>query len=259
MKALKGFANLKFFGIVANTTAAYTPAAQGTALVGARSCSGGDTRNEYKIPGDDGIYAQGSDYESTALKINVNELELEYLGTLTGATYANSVLSEAELDAAPEVALSFSALDNAGGYRLFQYFNCKLVSYKVDLKAKLDTGNDVNQYELNFICIGRLLDKLVRATTHVAAGAAITWLDTILGAVKYTVTYNKGTGTSGDDPAVVSHCAGEQVITVANPYVKTDKTFTGWLSNLDGTPTYDESHAFTMPAANVTLTAQWTA
>lgn len=258
-KALKGFADLKYFTITTNTAASYVPAANGTALIGARSCSGGDTRKDYKIPGDNGIYRQGSDYESTSLKINVNEMELADLGIMLGATFADTVLSETELDAAPELALSFSALDIDYGYRLFQYFNCKLTSYKVDIKAKLDTGTDVNQYELNFICIGRLLDGLVRATKHVAINEAITWLDTILGATKYTVTYGKGTGTSGTDPAVVSHTVGEQVITLANPYLKTDNHFTGWLSNGAGTPTYDESHAFTMPAANITLTAQWAA
>jgi len=257
--ALKGFANFRRFAITTNTAASYVPAATGTLYVGARTLTPTDARNEYEIPGDDTTYAQGSDYKNTALKVTVNEVTLEELAALIGATYADGVLSEYESDTAPECALSFSALRVDGGYRLYQYFNCKLSSQVVALKAKLDTGNEVNTYELNFVCTGRKLDGLVRQTKDVASGAAITWLETIVGAVKYTVTYDKGTGTSGTDPDVVSYTVGEQVITLDNPYLKTDKTFTGWLSSGAGTPTYDESHMFLMPAANITLTAQWTA
>lgn len=258
--ALKGFANFRVFPITTNTSSSYVPEATGSLFVGARSLTPTDNRNEYEIPGDDTTYAQGSDYKSTALKVTVNEATLTQIAAMTGATLTEGgVLMEYEADTAPELALSFSALRVDGGYRLYQYFNAKLSSHVVALKAKLDNGNEVSQYELNFVCKGRLLDKLVRATEDIASGAAMTWLETILGAVKYTVTYDKGTGTSGTDPDVVYYTAGQQVITLANPYLKTDQTFTGWLSSGAGTPTYDESHAFIMPAANITLTAQWTA
>lgn len=185
-KALKGFGNVKYFTLTANTAAAYTPMNPGKALgVGARSCTAGDTRNEYKIPGDDGIYDQGSEYESTELQIAVNEMPLEVLSDLTGAEYddATSVMSEGELDNAPEVALSFSGLRADGGYRLYQYLCCKLTGYKVDLKARLDNGNDVSQYQLTFLCLGRAADKKVRLTKDVdkpTSGAIdLTWLNTV--------------------------------------------------------------------------------
>ena len=185
-KALKGFGNVKYFPLTANTSAAYTPTNPGSALgVGARSCTASDTRNEYKIPGDDGIYDQGSEYESTELQISVNEMPLEVLAALTGADYDDltDVMSEGELDNAPEVALSFSGLRSDGGYRLYQYLCCKLTSYKADLKARLDNGNDVSQYQLTFLCLGRTADKKVRLTRDVdkpVGGAAdLTWLNTV--------------------------------------------------------------------------------
>ena len=96
-KALKGFGNVKYFPLTANTAAAYTPANPGSALgVGARSCTASDTRNEYKIPGDDGIYDQGSEYESTELQISVNEMPLEALAALINVSRLMAAIKAAK-------------------------------------------------------------------------------------------------------------------------------------------------------------------
>lgn len=184
-KGLKGFANLRFFTLT-QTPTTYTPG-MGKQLVGARSCTVEDARNEYKIPGDDGIYAQGSDYESTTLTIGVNEISLADLGAMTGATYSESPdeLTESDLDNAPELALSFSALMIDGGYRMYQYFNAKLINYKADLRAKLDTGNEVNQYQLTFLCTARQAlaagetKHAIRKTKDAQDATGLTWLETI--------------------------------------------------------------------------------
>jgi phi13 family phage major tail protein len=255
--ALKGFANLKYFPHVTNTKAAYVVAAQGVALIGARSCSPADTKTPYKIPGDDGYYKTGSDWTDTKLTIVVNEMELANIAAFSGSTYADGVLSEFEPDQAPHVALSYSALLSNGGYRLYQYFDAQLQSIKADHKTKTENGQDVNTYTLEFLCVGRLLDRRVRATKDVAAGAAITWLDTILGMVKYSVTYAGGVGATGDAPVRADLCAGETFITADNPFTLTGKTFLGWSDGAGHT--YDEGHAVTMGAADLTLTATWSA
>lgn len=183
---LKGFANLGFFPVTKNDAENYTVGPR-VPLIGARTCTTEDTRNEYKIPGDDGIYAQGSDYESTTLTIGVNEMQLKDLAVLTGADFSSvpGEMSESELDSAPEVALTFSALTIDGGYRMYRYYNAKLVKYKVDLKAKLDTGNEVNQYELTFICTARKgkaegeNKPKVRVTHDAAEASGLTWLNTV--------------------------------------------------------------------------------
>jgi phi13 family phage major tail protein len=252
--ALKGFSNLKYFPHTTNTLASYVVAATGIRLVGTRSCSPVDNKASFKIPGDDGYYKTGSDWTDTTLSIVVNEMELANIAALAGATFADGVLSEFETDQAPHVALSFSALLSNGGYRLYQYFDAQLQSVKADHKAVKENTNDVNTYALEFLCVGRQLDRRVRAIKDVAEGAAITWLDTIVGTVKYTVTYAAGEGATGDAPVQAALCVGETLITAANTFVKTGKTFLGWS---DGTNTYDESHAVTMPAAAVTLTATW--
>lgn len=185
-KGLKGFANLRYFPITKDDGTNYTPE-DGVLLTGARQCTVEDTRNEYKIPGDDGIYAQGSDYESTTLTININEMGLEDIAALTGAEYGTEPeeLSESDLDQAPQVALSFSALMIDGGYRMYQYFNAKLINYKADLRAKLDTGNEVNQYQLTFLCSARetLADqekrRAIRKTKDIKDATGLDWLESI--------------------------------------------------------------------------------
>lgn len=183
--ALRGFANLSFFPVTKDTVTEYT-ATPKTPLIGARSCTTEDTRNEFKIPGDDGIYEQGSDYESTTLTIGVNEMQLKDLSTLIGADFeaVPGELNESEIDNAPAVALTYSALNIDGGYRMYRYYNAKLTAYRVDLRAKLDTGNEVNQYQLTFLCSARQAPgtnnkKLVRTTKDAEDATGLTWLDTI--------------------------------------------------------------------------------
>lgn len=185
-KGLKGFSNFRYFPITKDDGKDYTP---GTAvlLVGARQCTVEDTRNDYKIPGDDGIYDQGSDYESTLLTVNINEMTLQDLAAMTGATYDSTPaeLSESDLDQAPQLGLTFAALMLGGGYRLYRYYNAKLVGYKADLRAKLDTGNEVNQYQLTFLCIARKTlgasetKYMIRTTKDIDSATGLTWLETI--------------------------------------------------------------------------------
>ena len=71
-------------------------------------------------------------------------------------------------------------------------------------------------------------------------------------AVTYSVTYNLN-GGQGSVPASGKYEPGRSVQIPTAP-TREGFTFTGWS---DGTSTYQPGQSFTMPAANVTLTAQW--
>lgn len=177
-KYLKGFSAFSYFPVTEDTTAAYT-ATPKTPLVGAQSLSPSDTRNDFKIDADDGVYDQGSDYDSTELVVTVAEMALENLAELTGATYdeTEQVMTEKDVDIAPPVALTFRALLSNGGYRLYKYYACKLTGYKVSHKTR---GSDsAATYELTFKAAGRGMDGFVRDTKDIALGDPQTWLDTI--------------------------------------------------------------------------------
>lgn len=180
-KVLKGFANLSSFPVSKNDATNY---AVGTkqAHTGAQSLTQADTRQEYTIPGDDGVVATGSDYQGTQLVVTVAETELPALAAITGADFDDDAkeYTDAELDTAPELALTFSGLLEDGGYRLFRYYACKLISYKVDLNTKT-TNQTGSSYQLTFNCYGRKCDqkKNIRAFKDVEKDGVITWLDTI--------------------------------------------------------------------------------
>ena len=183
-KALKGFADLRYFPVTKNDEANYT-VGEKAAVPGAQECTKADTRNDYSIAADDETYDEGSDYQSTELKITVAEMKLKDLAVLSGAKYDTSKqeMTETSLDRAPDVALGFSGLMLGGGKRLFQYYCAKLTDYKVDLSTK-GQGNGIKSVELTFKCRGRACDKAVRTTKDVAAPlegsmANVTWLDTV--------------------------------------------------------------------------------
>ena len=72
----------------------------------------------------------------------------------------------------------------------------------------------------------------------------------------YSVTYNLG-GGSGTTPTQANTNYGASFTTAASTgFAKTGYTFAGWN---DGISTYAAGATYTMPASNVTLTAQWTA
>ena len=72
----------------------------------------------------------------------------------------------------------------------------------------------------------------------------------------YTVTYNYNGGTSSCADAN-KYAAGTSVTVCSTPPEKAGSTFQGWLGD-NNIGTKAAGSTFTMPAANVTLTAQWT-
>ena len=72
----------------------------------------------------------------------------------------------------------------------------------------------------------------------------------------YTVTYNYN-GGSGSCADANKYAAGTSVTVCSTPPTKAGSTFQGWLGD-NNIGTKAEGSTFTMPAADVTLTAQWT-
>ena len=178
---LKGFSNFGFIPVVTNSASAYSATGEVERLVGAQSCSVDDQRTDFTINGDDGIYDSGSEWTNSTLTVTVAEMTLEQLAALTGATIneESDEMEECTLDAAPDVALTFSALRRDGGYRLYRYYIAKLTKYKVTHNTKGQNSGENQNYELTFLCSPRLVDSKIRATKEVAKGDALSWLDTI--------------------------------------------------------------------------------
>ena len=78
----------------------------------------------------------------------------------------------------------------------------------------------------------------------------------------YTVTYNGNGNTGGSVPIDSTNYEQGQTVTVlgnTGNLVKTNFTFAGWNTQVDGSgTTYSQTQTFTMGSANVTLYAKWT-
>lgn len=181
-KMLKGFNNLHYVPLTANTPAAYTPGTA-VALSGAQSVTQTETRNELKVNADDGTALQESEFQEGELQITVAGMKLDDLAALTGATIETDVMTEGELDNAPDVALTFSGLLAKGeGYRCFQYFVCNLTSWKNDLTTR-GQNNDISAITLTFKYRGREVDHKTRKLSDVdTAALAVTQTGTVASA-----------------------------------------------------------------------------
>ena len=104
-----------------------------------------------------------------------------------------------------------------------------------------------------------LLASALSATMAVAFAACTDNGDDNQGgdAEKYSVTYARGADdATGTIPAVVEYEAGATVtLAAAETFAREGYTFSAWS---DGSATYSAGASFTMPANDVTFTAQWT-
>lgn len=179
---LKGFAGVGIFPDVSDTETEYSAAGERISFVGASSGTFTDNREEYEIPGDDGIYDSGSDWTSTDVDVTIHEIDLAALAKLVGCDIneAKKAIEEGTLDIAETVCLVYRALRRDGGYRCYRYYNCKLTKYSVSHNTKSSSNNDGQPYTLTFKCIPRAVDGKIRGTADVANLAeANTWLASV--------------------------------------------------------------------------------
>lgn len=181
LKGLKGFANFGVFPTVVDTAAAYSASGTKLTLIGASSCSVNDNREDFSIPGDDGIYDDGSEWKSTDLVPVVHEIDLAQLAALAGCDIntAKTAIEEGTFDIPGAVALVFTALRRDGGYRCYRYYRCRLKGYSVSHSTK-GTSTDGQPYTLTFSCLPRKIDGKIRGTEDVAdLTAALAWIEAV--------------------------------------------------------------------------------
>ncbi len=180
-KGLKGFAHLGIFPTIVDTVAAYSAAGTKLDFTGASSCSVNDNKEDFEIPGDDGIYDSGSEWKTTTLTPIVHEVDLATLAALAGCDIdtAKTAIEEGTFDIPNMVATTFTALRRDGGYRCYRYYCCKLKSYSVSHATK-GTSNDGQPYTLTFECMPRKIDGKIRGTSDVSdLASALAWIATI--------------------------------------------------------------------------------
>lgn len=103
--------------------------------------------------------------------------------------------------------------------------------------------------------------RLMLAATLIAAIAAVSCGSPAASTTTYTVTYDGNGATGGTAPTDSATYAEGATVTVLDntgSLAKTYCAFSGWNTAADGSGTsYAAAATFSMPAANVTLYAQW--
>ena len=178
---LKGFSAVAVFPNVEDTEVKYSAAGEALKFIGASEGNFTDNREEFTIPGDDGVYDSGSEWTYTDVEVTVHEIDLAVLAQLAGCSKdeVKTTIEEGVFDIPTTVALVYRALRRDGGYRCYRYYNAKLLKYSVEHKTK-GSSSDGQPYKLAFRCTPRAIDGKIRGTEDVKdAAASATWLASI--------------------------------------------------------------------------------
>lgn len=170
-----------FFPLVSDTATEYKTEEEPIKMIGAKSGNFSDNRTDFNIPGDDGTYDSGSEWDYTDVEVVVNEMDLINLGKISGATAdeVKTAIEEGIFDIPNPGALGYRALRRDGGYRCYRYYRSTLLSYSVNHETK-GNNSDGQPYTLRFRCVARIIDGKIRGTEDVTnAKEAEEWLASI--------------------------------------------------------------------------------
>jgi phi13 family phage major tail protein len=178
-KAAKGFKIRGIFPVTKNDGTGYTVGAK-IAITGAQSFTASPEVTEWKINADNGIYASGSDWNGIKATLTLAECPLtlrQYFegGTYNGTTFVYSFASD---DQAPEIGMSFEALQADNTRLMVKLFSMKATSFKMDFKTKGESG-DISPVTIEFLIQNKVIDNLVKEEKETVTDADLTWLDTL--------------------------------------------------------------------------------
>lgn len=178
-KAAKGFKLRGIFPITTNTTSTYTPGAK-IAVSGAQSLTMAPEVSEWKINADNGIYDSGSDWNGIKATLTLAECPLSLRKYFEGGDYSTGSLeyTYASDDQAPEIGMSFEALQSDGTRMMVRLYSMKATSYKMDYKTKGESG-DISPVVIELLIKNRLTDNAVKKEKETVTDADLTWLDTL--------------------------------------------------------------------------------
>ena len=175
--ALSGFCASRLWPITTNDKTTY---ATGTMdeFEGARNLTKDESRSEYTIPGDNIIYATGSELDYEDLEFEVNQLTLAQIAFMNGATYNESTKEyiAKKGDKPPEYAYAYAAPLLDGGYRMFKHYCCKTLKIKVDHTTVEQGKKDIQTYKITMRSTYRTADL---RSVFIKDAETLDWLNTI--------------------------------------------------------------------------------
>lgn len=178
-KSLKGFKRIKIFPLTKNDATGYTPGAAIT-ITGAQSLSFSPETSEWKQYADDGIHDSGSDWLGMKFTLTLAECPIETKPHFEGGTYDSGTkkyIFKSD-DQAPELGMTFAALQSDQTYQGVRLFSLRCSSYKNDYKTKGESGEG-NPITIEGTIMTRKTDNAVKEEKELLNDAALIWLDTL--------------------------------------------------------------------------------
>ena len=174
---LSGFQSARSWPITTDDKTTYATGTM-TEFVGARNLTKDESRSEYTIPGDNIIYATGSEYDYEDFEFEVNELSLQQQAFMKGATYSEATKEYigTKTDQANPFAYAYAAPMIDGGFRMWKHYNCKVLKIKVDHATTEPGKKDVQTYKVTIRSTYRAADL---RSVFIKDAPDLTWLNTI--------------------------------------------------------------------------------
>ncbi len=198
----------------------------------------------FTVDGDLYGVAQDGDYNWVMLKFNA----AENAGGVTVYPYGEDISETAfssveEKDGIVKFTASFRKNGSSVNYIQFVFKGETAVAENADV------GNNYYRFDNKWVVSGTETEFVFTSpvTEDITVSAVYTRL--------YSVSYAKGNNQAqGTVPSAEYFAEGEKTTVKENAFTLENHTFQGWS---DGTNVYQPSAEYTVPAANVTLTAVW--
>ena len=181
-KTLKGFKRIKIFPLTTHDTSTYTPGTA-VAISGAQGLAFSPETSEWKQYADDGLYDSGSDWLGMKFTLTLAECPISLKTHFEGGTYTSGtgIYVYKSDDQAPELGMTFAALQSDGTYQGVRLFSLRCSSYKNDYKTKGESGEG-NAITIEGTIMNRKTDNAVKEEKELSDDAALVWLDALVDA-----------------------------------------------------------------------------
>lgn len=236
-----------------------TPSYNGPKTPGkAISCNVSVSNNSAALYADDVLTESDTSFAGGTVTIGIDDEDLETMAELLGHTYSDGEIIRKASDTAPYIGIGHvvtKMVNNVKKYKVEFLYKVKMSEPNSESNTKGES-TEFSTIEIEGTLAALKNGKWSIAKTFDTKSAADSYLDELMVASSYIVTYNANGGTGSISAATVT--AGQSV-TLSDGTGLTapsGKTFSGWATT-SSAATADVTSPYT-PAGNVTLYAVWT-
>ena len=237
-----------------------TPSYTGALQLGkAVSCSVEITNNEAMLYADDTLAESDTSFANGSITLGVADDDDTVFAPLLGHTLNDGVVTKTSTDTAPYVGVGrivTKMVNGAYKYKVEFLYKVKFSEPSADETTKGESVEfSTPEIEGKIAALGDTAGTWSTSKTFETKSDALTYLQSLLAANTYTITYNVNGGTGSVSSVTVA--AGDSVALNDGTGITPpeSKTFSGWGTSAEATETVASPYT---PTDNVTLYAVYT-